>query len=233
MEIPKNIGATERALSAFGGAGLAIYGVKKRSPLGGLLAIIGAALLIRGATGKSILYKSLKINRAKKYVPPSASVAQGEGIKIERIIRIHRSPEELFRFWRNLGNLAHFMENVESVTVIGPLQTHWVVKGPAGTTVEWDAEIHNEIKNELIAWRTVGESEVDHAGSVEFIPDMGGTKLKVVISYAPPTGRAGAAVAKLFGKEPGQQLDQDLHRLKLLVEKGNILSNEASEVLRD
>ena len=129
--------------------------------------------------------------------------------------------EELYQFWRNFENLPRFMDHLESVTIIDEGRSHWVVKGPAGIRVEWDAEIHNEIPNELIAWRSLAGSEVDNAGSVHFMPtEIGDTEVRVVLRYDPPAGKLGATVARLFGEEPSRQVAEDLRRLKQVVEAG-------------
>jgi uncharacterized membrane protein len=85
--------------------------------------------------------------------------------------------------------------------------------------VEWDAEIHNEIPNELIAWRSLAGSEVDNAGSVHFMPTANGdTEVRVVLRYDPPAGKLGATVARLLGEDPSHQVSEDLRRLKQVVE---------------
>jgi uncharacterized membrane protein len=156
----------------------------------------------------------------KDRVSPVASVARGQGIKVEREVTVNRPVVEVYRFWRQLENLPRFMDHLESVTVIDENRSHWVAKAPAGTRVEWDATIHNEIENELIAWRSLAGSDVDNAGSVHFTPDGPGTLVRVVLSYDPPAGRVGAAVAKLLGEEPGSQVEDDLRRFKQVVEAG-------------
>jgi uncharacterized membrane protein len=111
------------------------------------------------------------------------------------------------------------MDHLESVTVVDEERSHWVAKGPAGTRVEWTAVIHNEIPNEVIAWRSLEGSEVDNAGSVYFAPtENGDTEVRVVLRYDPPAGKAGAAMAWLFGEEPSRQIAEDLRRLKQVVE---------------
>ncbi len=146
-----------------------------------------------------------------------------EGIKVQQQVTIAKTPEELYRFWRNFENLPRFMDHLESVAVVDERRSHWVAKGPAGTRIEWDAEIHNEIPNELIAWRSLPGAEVDHAGSVHFEPSTaGGTEVRVVLRYDPPGGRAGAAVARLFGEEPSQQVAEDLRRFKQVMEAADL-----------
>jgi uncharacterized membrane protein len=120
------------------------------------------------------------------------------------------------------------MKHLESVKVTGGDRSHWVAKGPAGTSVEWDAEVYNEKENELIAWRSLEGSQVDNAGSVHFESAAGGrgTIVRVVLKYDPPAGKLGAVVARLFGESPAQQIDEDLRRFKQLMETGETATTE-------
>jgi len=131
---------------------------------------------------------------------------------------------EVYRFWRNFENLPRFMDHLEAVTVIDENRSHWVAKGPAGTRVEWDAVIHNEMDDELIAWRSLPGSEINNAGSVHFTPttDGMGTEVRVVLSYEPPAGKLGVAFAKLLGEEPSKQVADDLRRLKQVMDSGDV-----------
>ena len=92
-----------------------------------------------------------------------------------------------------------------------------MAKGPIGSDAEWDAEIINEIPNELIGWRSVDGSRVNNAGSVHFIPSRGGTEVKVILRYDPPAGKLGAAIARLFGEDPARQVAEDLRQFKRLM----------------
>jgi uncharacterized membrane protein len=176
------------------------------------------------------MYEAAGINTAGTAASknPIVSVPAGHGIKVEQSIIINRSPEELYQFWRRFENLARFMNHLESVTTTGGNRSHWVAKAPAGSKIEWDAEIYNEKENELIAWRSLEGSQVDNAGSVHFTPAAGGggTEVRVVLKYDPPGGAIGAAVAKLFGEEPSQQIEEDLRRLKQLMEIGAVSKTE-------
>jgi uncharacterized membrane protein len=120
------------------------------------------------------------------------------------------------------------MNHLESVTTTGEGRSHWVAKAPAGSTVEWDAEIYNEKENELIAWRSLEGADVDNAGSVRFEPAAGdrGTTVRVTLRYDPPGGALGAAVARLFGENPDQQIDEDLRRFKQVMEVGEVVNTE-------
>ncbi|MFL5494610.1 MAG: SRPBCC family protein [Gemmatimonadales bacterium] len=216
-----NVGRTERWLSGVAGLVLAGLGLR-RARLRSVLLPLGGSLLARGVTGRCPVNRALGRNSAlgEARTSPVASLGAGEGIRVEQSVTINRQRQDLFRFWRNSENLPRFMDNLESVRVLDARLSHWVAKGPAGTRVEWDAEIHNEIENELIAWRSLPGSEVDHAGSVHFTPTVSGTLVRVILRYSPPAGKLGSAVAKLSGEDPERQVADDLRRLKQVMEAG-------------
>ena len=145
-------------------------------------------------------------------------------VHIETSIAIDKSPAELYAFWRNFTNLPLFMRNLESVTQFDATRSHWIATGPAGTHVEWDAEIYNEKANELIAWRSLENADVVNAGSVRFQdgPEGHGTFVRVTMNYNPPAGTIGAGLAQLLGAEPEQLIKEDLRRLKQIMEAGEI-----------
>jgi uncharacterized membrane protein len=210
-----NVGKTERLVSGIAGAAVIALALRRKR-LRGVLLPLGGTLLSRAVTGRCAVNRALGRNTAKGgRVSP---VARGEGIKVERTITVNRPQEEVYGFWRQLENLPRFMDHLESVTVLDEDRSHWVAKAPAGTKVEWDASIQDEIENELIVWRSLPGSDIDNAGSVHFIPVGGGTEVRVVLSYDPPAGRVGAAVAKLLGEEPEQQVEEDLRRFKQVME---------------
>ena len=218
-----NISGAERWASTLVGGALMAYGLKRRS-LGGTLMALGAgSLVFRGATGHCLVYKALGLNTSETK-SGLASVHHNQGVKIETSITIDRSPGELYRYWRNFENLPRFMTNLESVKKIDDKHSHWVVKAPAGTTLEWGAEIHNEKENEFIAWRSLQNAELNNAGSVHFTPDADGrgTTVKVILSYEPPGGKLGQAIARFLGQEPERQIRQDLERFKRLMEADEI-----------
>ena len=223
MEIEKQrdrISDMDRWASLIGGGALVAYGLKSHSKTGKALALVGGSFLYRGFSGQGHVYQALK-NHTK-------SLPYGTGIKVRHSVTLSKSPEELYRFWRNLENLPRFMNHLQSVTQIDSNRSHWKVKAPAGMTVEWDAEIIADTPNEIIGWRSLPGAEVDNAGSVRFeqAPGGRGTIVRVQLQYNPPGGRAGAFVAKLFGEEPEQQLRDDLRRFKQLIEAGEIPTTE-------
>lgn len=200
----------------FAGAAFILFGLVRRSPMSVLAAAFGGGLVYGGmrvADRSGISYA--------KGTPMQQSIAFGKGIRVEESIVINRSPEDLYRFWRNLKNLPLVMRYLDSVTVINPTHSHWVAKAPAGMHASWDAEIINDVENERIGWRSLDGSDVSNAGSVTFEPAPGGdgnSIVRVNLKYDPPMGPLGAAVAKLFGTDPSQTVAEDLRRFKAMME---------------
>ncbi len=215
----KNVGGIERVASAFAGAALCARGVTSRRAGGWLAALVGAGLVYRGLSGRCRMYEAAGISTA---LPPRdrsrISVKGNRGIRVDRSIKVSRAPDELYRAWRNFENLPHFMKHLESVRVLDRIHSHWVAKAPGGKTVEWDAEIINEHENEMIAWRSLEDADIDNAGSVRFTPVEGGTEVRVSLEYDPPGGAIGAAFARFFHEEPGEQIAEDLLRFKQMME---------------
>lgn len=217
-ELHHNVGQPERLASLIGGAALLAFGASQRSLGGVLLALLGGSLVYRGATGHCELYKRLGVDTAGHNL--KGGVEDQQGVKIEKTIRIGRTPSYLYDFWRELDNLPTIMSHLQSVTNLGSGRSHWVAKAPAGTTVEWDAEIIIDRPGEMISWESLPGSDIPNAGSVWFTKVEGGlfTDVKVALSYDPPAGAAGVAIAKLFGEDPEKQLDEDLARFKEAME---------------
>jgi uncharacterized membrane protein len=147
----------------------------------------------------------------------------------KKAIRVRRSPEECYRFWHELENLPRFMAHLESVQVAGPHRSHWRARGPHGP-IEWDAETVEDRPNELIVWRSLPGSDVEHSGHVRFRPAPGdrGTEVEVEIRYLPPAGGVGRAIAKLTGQEPLAQVGEDLRRFKQVLETGEVIVSDAT-----
>jgi uncharacterized membrane protein len=222
-----NVGRTERVISGLAAAAVAVVGLRRKR-LRPLLLPLAANLMSRAVTGRCPVNRALGRNTAKgRRVSPVASVRRGEGIKVEKSVVVNRPVREVYRFWRNFENLPRFMDHLEGVTVIDETRSHWIAKAPAGAKVEWDAVIHNEIEDELIAWRSLPGSDVSNAGSVHFTPlgDGSQTEVRVVLSYDPPAGKVGAAVAKLLGEEPSKQVEDDLRRFKQVMEAAEAPGN--------
>jgi uncharacterized membrane protein len=215
---PTSLGETERWGSLITGGAMVLMGLRERSLRGALMALAGSGLAYHGATGQKSLQGKV-----------TEATGLNQSIRVEKSVTIaNKSPEELYRFWHDFGNLPTFMKHLKSVTVIDEQRSHWVATAPLDASIEWDAEIINDQENQLIAWASVAGADVDNSGFVRFksAPQERGTEVKVVIEYNPPGGAVTAAVAKLFGEEPEQQVGDDLRYFKMLMETGEIATTE-------
>lgn len=167
--------------------------------------------------------------------PLTKRAKDAAGNKVNKAITINRPVEELYQFWRNFENLPRVMGHLVTVRNLGGTRSHWVAKAPLGQTVEWDAEVTEDVPNRRIAWRSIDGVTVYNEGSVEFAPATGnrGTVLRVQISYDPPGGKLGATVAKLAGEAPDKQVPVDLMRFKQWLEAGEIASTEGQPAGRE
>jgi uncharacterized membrane protein len=225
-----NVADVERWASALGGVALTALGIrqlKEENPVAGaMLTAAGGTLIYRGATGHCPVYAAARINTANDDTKKALGAARG--VNVEEVVTINKSPEELYEFWRRFEQLPAFMQNLVSVERLDDRRSHWMAKGPAGRTVEWDAEVINEIPGELIGWRTLEGADVVSAGSVRFKQSRSGrgTEVRVHLQYEPPLGKVGAAVSWLFGREPSQTIREDLRRFKQLMEAGEVPTTE-------
>jgi uncharacterized membrane protein len=160
--------------------------------------------------------------------PRKPSVPDGAGVKVEKSITIGLLPPEVYKFWRRFENLPRFLCHLESISETGPKQSRWTVRTPRGKRIHWDVEIIEDRENELISWRSLPGSDVNHAGSVWFTPAPGarGTVVKVSLKYAPPAGKVGVTLAKLWGRDASGEIEEDLFRSKSLLETGEFPTTE-------
>ena len=214
----QNWSPATRLISGVGGSLLTLYGLKRGGLTKPLLSTAGLILTTRSITNmdtRSMLGFGL-----------------GESaIKVRKAINIDAPIDEVYQFWRNFENFKLFMDHVKEISVQDDIST-WKIAGPAGATVEFQASITRDIPNELIAWETLPESQVHHAGFVRFDENReGGTRVSVQMDYVPPAGALGHAVAQLFGVDPRQAMHEDLVRLKSLLEDGKTSSSEGTAEL--
>jgi uncharacterized membrane protein len=195
------------ALLAVSGAVLVGYAFKQRSWKAAGVALAGAPLAYRQATG------SWPLQRSEEALP----------VTVETSVTISKPREELYSFWRRLENLPRFMRHLDAVTESGDGISHWVGRSPLGK-VEWDAEIVEEREGHLLSWRSLPGSQVHNAGSVFFesAPAHRGTIVRVSFELQPPAGPIGRAVGKVMSPMTEQQVKQDLRRFKNLMETGEI-----------
>jgi uncharacterized membrane protein len=148
-------------------------------------------------------------------------IRSARAIRFQKTINIHEPIEHVFQFWSNPENLSRIMNHVQEVKKIGENQFRWTVSGPAGTSATWDSHIVESEPNRLLAWRSEPGSLIRNAGIIRFESTAdGGTRVHLLMSYNPPAGAIGHAVATLFGVGPKDALDEDLVRMKSLFEHG-------------
>ncbi|MCU1221065.1 MAG: cyclase/dehydrase [Candidatus Angelobacter sp.] len=184
------------------GGALALLGLSRRSRSGVAVAAAGGLLSYAGA----------KVGTRQRDLIARSSIL------------LNCTPEEAYQFWSNFENLPLFMRHLESVTRLDQNRSKWTAIGPLGKRIHWYAEIAFDRKGEVIAWRSLPESEIYVDGIVKFrnAPANRGTIVTVVVVYQPPAGTIGHALSKLLGKDPSFMMRQDLRRLKALIEAGEI-----------
>jgi uncharacterized membrane protein len=148
--------------------------------------------------------------------------ARGDAL-VGRAVTINRPRAELYAYFRDFANLPSFMDNIERVDVRDATHSHWVVKAPAGRTVEWDSTITDEVEGEYFVWASDPGADIANSGRIEF-RDVGarGTVVTASLIYDPPAGVVGKLIAKLFQREPAIQARRDLRRFKQLMETGEV-----------
>lgn len=212
----ENWSPTSRLLAGAAGGALAVYGLSRRDPISLSLGAIGIGLIARGVT-------NLETKRL---------VGLGAGrraVEIQKTINIAAPVEQVYDFWKNFENFPSVMSNVQEVRDNGNGTSHWVVAGPMGVGVEWDAVITRDVPNELLAWKSVEGASVESAGIVHFTRNEDGTaSVQVKLSYNPPAGAIGHAIAALFGSDPKTEMDADLMRMKSMIETG-VQPHDAAE----
>lgn len=213
-----NVSQAERIASLVAG-GIMAYSVARKSLFRILLGAGAGYLVYRGITGKDPLLERMGLKPADQ---------AARSIQVERAVTVNKPPQEVYQFWRNFENLPRFMDHLEEVQVMDARRSHWVVKGPLESRIEWDAEIIDERENEFIAWHSLPGSQVANSGTVHFrpAPDGWGTEVHVLMEYNPPGGTAGALFARLLGEEPNTQVRDDLRRFKQVMETGEVPTTE-------
>lgn len=201
---------------------LALLGAAMSSARSNRGRLAAATVAVAGVTALDI-YCSQQASRNGARTDDSGSQQP-----VREMVTVTASPEECYRLWRNFENFPRFMRHVESVQETGGGQSHWQVKAPGGTAVEWDAKITADEPNRMLAWESLPGADIDNRGCVRFeaAPGGRGTIVNVEMRYAPPAGRIGAIAAKLTGEESQQQVRDDLRRFKQLIETGEIPTTE-------
>ena len=210
-----------RLLFLLAGAGVMGFGAKRGRFWASVLSAVGADLLTFGLSGH-YLHEFVGIRRGNPNTP-NRRIPHQLGVQIRHAVTIDRQVGDVYDYFRNFENLPTFMDHLQNVTVLDDKRSRWIASGPLGTSVEWDAEIINDVPHRMISWRSVDTPDIETAGSVRFVPlSNGRTLLQISMQYLPPAGALGTVVAKLFGEEPEEQIQADLRIFKELMESGAV-----------
>jgi len=223
-----NVGHQERNVSLAAGAIVSVQGLSRGTLAGLLESAVGGYLVCRGATGKCAVYDALGLDTYHRDGRGAADPIAEEGVRVEQSMLVGKPAEELYKFWHDFENLPRIMTHLAAVRRTGDGRTHWVAQVPklAGMKVEWDAEVTADEPNRRIGWRSLPGSQVDTFGEVRFekAPGERGTFVHVVMSYVPPAGKLGHAIAWLLNETPQQKMRDDLRNFKRIMEVGEILT---------
>jgi uncharacterized membrane protein len=219
-----NVGSLERTVSVLAGSAVTLHGLRRGGTGGMLLALVGGAVIKRGVTGHCDVYGSLGVSTAE----PGADAQRSAGVDVSSAATIGKPADELYRFWRDAGNLPRFMTLLEGVEVVSDRRARWKIGAPLGRTLEFEAEITEDVEGERIAWRSVEGAMVKHTGEVSFhsAPAGRGTEVRLRLNFTPPGGAVAAAVGSLFDGAAEMKLRGDLKRFKQLVETGEIATTD-------
>jgi uncharacterized membrane protein len=218
-----NLSSANRWLALVGGLLFFGAGMRRRGTARRTMSAVGIAIAYRGLRSLCAIYIS---NLAKT----SRTLPYKEGIVEEHTVTVARSADSLYRFWRNFENLPRIMRHLDRVVVLDANRSRWVVRAPGGTHIEWFAEVINDVPNELIAWRSLANSNIDTAGSVRFVPQAEGTLVRVTLRYDPPARSVVRTVTRLLGSDASAQIEEDLLRFKETMQRGRVdVVDEASD----
>ena len=218
MRIRRNVADWERALSMAAGVAIVISAARRRR-LASARTVTGLALIGRAASGYCPVSEALGLGSHDD--DTRVALGGSGGTRVEESITIARSPREIYDVWRDVEQLPRFMRGVARVERIDDRTSHWTLRAPGGMTLEWRAEIINDVEPSLIAWKSLAGADVVSAGSVRFkeVP-RGGTEVTVTMQYDAPGGTLGRAVSWMTGRSAEGQLREDLRRLKRWLETG-------------
>lgn len=200
---------TLRIVALMGAGALGMLAGMRRRPANVVLATAGLVLMVRSISNMPFK-RLLGIGAGQRVVD------------LHKTIHIEAAPEAVFDLWSKYENFPRFMSHVREVRDLGNGRSHWVVSGPAGVQFEWNAVITESRRPEMLAWRSEPDSTIQNSGTIHFAPDGNGTRVSVHMSYAPPAGALGHAIASVFNGDPKRQMDEDLMRMKIFIETGNV-----------
>lgn len=213
----KGGGNMDRALTLLGGA-LTLYGLASRGLIGAAAKTVGAGML----------WSEMRDARD----PSHSGRERRRTVDIQKTLFVDAPVGRVYDFWTDYENFPLFMSNVREVQDLGGGRSHWIVRGPGGFPIEWDSVLTEQVPGETLAWRSRPGSMLENAGTVRFRAEGAGTRVDLRLCYHPPAGGAGQAVAELLGADPRAKLNEDLGRLKAMLEGVNRSETHGGESRR-
>jgi uncharacterized membrane protein len=202
-------------IAGVGGVTLATAALRSgRRIVGTVLGLAGLGAIAEGSGGAKAALKRL----------PGLGPGP-RALTVRRTIIVNAPVDRVFEAWTHYENFPQFMSHVREVQARAGGRSRWVVAGPGGFSVEWETEVTAEVPEQVVAWRTVPGSRVDHAGIVRFDPVPGGTRVEIRMTYSPPGGTVGHAVATFLG-DPERAMEEDLRDFAALLEDGRTLGRQ-------
>jgi uncharacterized membrane protein len=192
-----------RRVARVAGGALLVYGLLRRGRTGKLMRTAGIGLVARGI---------------QRGAPALSAGDRRRTIDIQKTLHVAAPPERVYAFWSDYGNLPSILSNLREVRDLGAGRSRWVVAGPDNLSVSWDAVLTAREAPRLLAWRSEPGAILENAGVVRFSPEGEGTRIDFRFCYSPPGGRAGRSLAEFFGADPRGRVNEDLARLKTLLE---------------
>jgi uncharacterized membrane protein len=207
-----NVGKAERILSTAAGTALYVLSVsRKKGKLNAVIRYGGLYLLYRGISGNCPIKASINKNEIEQHTP---------AINIRTTITVNAPRQFVYDTWRNLENLPHFLKHIKKVKVTDDIHSHWVLKTPGRVpAVEWDAEIIDQEDGRELSWRSLPGSMVETAGKINFADTLGATQVFIMITYRPPAGYIGSAIAKFLNPSLQRFIEDDIVKFKNYVER--------------
>ena len=192
-------------LARIAGGALVAYGLLRRGATGGLLRTLGAGMVATGLPRAAAPARAPRGERRRT-------------VDIQKTLHVDAPLEQVYAFWSSYDNFPLFMSNVREVRDLGEQRSRWVVSGPGGVPVEWTAVLVEREANRLLAWRSEPGSVLENAGVIRFAREGGGSRIDLRLCYSPPAGPGGHALSEFFGADPRMRVNEDLARLKALLE---------------
>jgi uncharacterized membrane protein len=195
----------ERLTRVVGGA-LALYGLLRPGRVGALTRLLGMGIAAIGTS------------RAASVAPAPVRPERRRTIDIQKSLHVDAPPGRVFAFASAYENLPRVLADVRDVRTLGGDRSRWVVRGPGGVSLTWTAVVTERVPNRLLAWRSEPGAVLEHAGVLRFREEGRGTRVDVRVCYSPPGAHAGRPLADFFGGDPRARINDDLGRLKRLLE---------------